>query len=53
MLESILYGSIGGLIAIPIGVVVLNLMLHGLGNSLEQGISIPVVISPIEWLYLL
>ncbi|MCU6195174.1 FtsX-like permease family protein, partial [Enterobacter sichuanensis] len=39
MLESILYGSIGGLIAIPIGVVVLNLMLHGLGNSLEQGIS--------------
>ncbi|MDU3062565.1 MAG: FtsX-like permease family protein [Clostridioides difficile] len=47
MLESILYGSIGGLIAIPIGVVVLNLMLHGLGNSLEQGISIPVVISPI------
>ncbi|PBF99411.1 ABC transporter permease [Clostridioides difficile] len=47
MLESILYGSMGGLIAIPIGVVVLNLMLHGLGNSLEQGISIPVVISPI------
>ncbi|MCV2272286.1 FtsX-like permease family protein [Clostridioides difficile] len=47
MLESILYGSIGGLIAIPIGVVVLNLMLHGLGNSLEQGISIPTVISPI------
>ncbi|EQE85394.1 ftsX-like permease family protein [Clostridioides difficile CD69] len=47
MLESILYGSIGGLIAIPIGIVVLNLMLHGLGNSLEQGISIPTVISPI------
>ncbi|HBH3639047.1 TPA: FtsX-like permease family protein [Clostridioides difficile] len=47
MLESILYGSIGGLIAIPIGVVVLNLMLYGLGNSLEQGISIPTVISPI------
>ncbi|MFQ5034352.1 ABC transporter permease [Clostridioides difficile] len=47
MLESILYGSIGGLIAIPIGVVVLNLMLHGLGNSLEQVISIPTVISPI------
>ncbi|HDN2515875.1 TPA: FtsX-like permease family protein [Clostridioides difficile] len=47
MLESILYGSMGGLIAIPIGLVVLNLMLHGLGNSLEQGISIPVVISPI------
>lgn len=47
MLKSILYGSIGGLIAIPIGIVVLNLMLHGLGNSLEQGISIPTVISPI------
>lgn len=47
MFESILYGSIGGLIAIPIGIVVLNIMLHGLGNSLEQGISIPTVISPI------
>lgn len=47
LLESILYGSVGGLFGIPIGIVVLNFMLHGLGNSLEQGISIPTVISPI------
>ncbi|MDI7815796.1 ABC transporter permease [Clostridioides difficile] len=47
MFESLLYGSIGGVIAIPIGIVVLNIMLHGLGNSLEQGISIPTVISPL------
>lgn len=47
LFESILYGSIGGLFGIPIGIVVLNFMLHGLGNSLEQGISIPTVISPI------
>ncbi|NMS89402.1 FtsX-like permease family protein [Clostridioides difficile] len=47
MFESLIYGSIGGVIAIPIGIVVLNIMLHGLGNSLEQGISIPTVISPL------
>ncbi|MCC0695257.1 FtsX-like permease family protein [Clostridioides sp. ES-S-0048-02] len=47
LFESILYGSVGGLLEIPIGIVVLNFMLHGLGNSLEQGISIPTVISPI------
>lgn len=47
LFESILYGSVGGLFGIPIGIVVLNFMLHGLGNSLEQGISIPTVISPI------
>ncbi|MCC0764016.1 FtsX-like permease family protein [Clostridioides sp. ES-S-0006-03] len=47
LFESILYGSVGGLLGIPIGIVVLNFMLHGLGNSLEQGISIPTVISPI------
>ncbi|MCC0636480.1 FtsX-like permease family protein [Clostridioides sp. ES-S-0001-02] len=47
LFESILYGSVGGLLGIPIGIVILNFMLHGLGNSLEQGISIPTVISPI------
>lgn len=35
MFESILYGSIGGLIVIFIGVVVLNLMFYGLGNFFE------------------
>lgn len=51
LFESILYGSVGGLFGIPIGIVVLNFMLHGLGNSLEQGISIPTVISPIVIIY--
>lgn len=51
LFESILYGSVGGLFGIPIGIVVLNFMLHGLGNSLEQGISIPTVISPVVIIY--
>lgn len=47
MIESILYGCLGGLLGIPIGIAVLNFMLHGLGKSLEQGISIPTVIAPV------
>lgn len=47
MMESILYGCLGGLLGIPIGIAVLNIMLHGLGNSLEQGIAIPAVIAPV------
>lgn len=47
MMESILYGCLGGLLGIPIGIAVLNFMLHGLGKSLEQGISIPTVIAPV------
>lgn len=47
MMESILYGCLGGLLGIPIGIAVLNFMLHGLGKSLEQGIAIPTVIAPV------
>ena len=47
MIESILYGCLGGLLGFPIGIAVLNFMLHGLGKSLEQGIAIPTVIAPV------
>lgn len=47
MMESILYGCFGGLLGIPSGIVVLNIMLQGLGQSLDQGISIPAVIAPV------
>ncbi|MBE5987445.1 MAG: ABC transporter permease [Paenibacillaceae bacterium] len=46
LLESLLYGSIGGLFGIPVGIAVLKLILHGMGKSLPQGIEIPVVITP-------
>lgn len=48
LLESLLYGSAGGLLGIPLGVVVLKLILHGMGQSLSQGIEIPAVISPLS-----
>ena len=46
LLESALYGVMGGLIGIPVGTLVLKLILQGMGQSLSQGIEIPVVISP-------
>ncbi len=46
LLESLFYGGVGGLIGIPVGMFVLKLILHGMGQSLSQGIEIPVVISP-------
>lgn len=46
LLESLLYGGMGGLIGIPAGMFVLKLILQGMGQSLSQGIEIPVVISP-------
>ena len=46
--ESLLYGALGGLLGIPAGVVALKLILQGLGQSLSQGIEIPVVISPLS-----
>lgn len=48
LLESLLYGCMGGLIGIPVGMFVLKLILHGMGQSLSQGIEIPVVISPLS-----
>lgn len=48
LLESLLYGSAGGLLGIPSGIVVLKLILHGMGQSLSHGIEIPAVISPLS-----
>lgn len=51
LLESALYGCLGGVIGIPVGTVVLKLILRGMGQSLSQGIEIPVVISPFSILF--
>ena len=45
LLESLFYGCTGGLIGIPIGMIVLKGILQGMGKSLSQGIEIPAVIS--------
>ena len=47
LLESLLYGSAGGLLGIPAGTALLKLILHGMGQSLTQGIEIPAVVSPL------
>lgn len=51
LLESTLYGVMGGLIGIPVGTLVLKLILQGMGQSLSQGIEIPVVISPFSIIF--
>lgn len=48
MLESFVYGGLGGIIGIPLGFGVLKVMLNGLGNSLSQGIDIPMIVSPLN-----
>ncbi len=48
LMESLVYGVLGGLIGIPLGLGVLRLLLDGLGESLSQGIAIPMVISPLN-----
>ncbi len=45
LLESLFYGCMGGVIGIPVGILVLKAILQGMGNSLAQGIEIPVIIS--------
>lgn len=45
IMESILYGCLGGLLGIPTGILVLKLILQGMGKSFNQGIEIPIVIS--------
>lgn len=47
LLESLLYGSIGGLLGIPAGILVLKLILRGMGSSLSGGIEIPAVCPPL------
>ena len=46
MLESLVYGGLGALLGIPVGFAVLRVLLNGLGDSLSQGIDIPMVVSP-------
>lgn len=46
LLESALYGLLGGFLGIPVGVLALKWILRGMGQSLSQGIEIPVVVSP-------
>lgn len=48
ILESMVYGALGGLFGIPFSFIVLRVMLQGLGSSLTQGIEIPMVISPVN-----
>lgn len=50
LLESLVYGVLSVIIAIPAGVAVLTMLLRGLGDSLSQGIAIPVVVSPVNML---
>lgn len=45
LLESLFYGGVGGVSGILVGMFVLKLILQGMGNSLAQGIEIPVIIS--------
>lgn len=48
VMESLLYGILGGLIGTPLGFAVLKLMLRGLGKSISIGIEIPMVVSPLN-----
>ena len=45
LLESLLYGSVGGVAGIPVGILILNIILQGMDKSLSQGIEIPIVVS--------
>lgn len=45
LLESLLYGCVGGVAGIPVGILILNIILQGMGKSLSQGIEIPIVVS--------
>ena len=48
LMESLVYGVFSVIIAVPVGAVVLSLLLRGLGESLSQGIVIPMVVSPLN-----
>lgn len=48
MLESLLYGALGALTGVPAGFLVLRILLTGLGDSLSQGIAIPMIVSPVN-----
>lgn len=46
--ESLLYGILGGIAGIPVGLAVLKVMLLGFGNSESVGINIPMIVAPIN-----
>ncbi|WP_195269722.1 FtsX-like permease family protein [Eubacterium sp. 1001713B170207_170306_E7] len=48
LMESLVYGVVSVILAIPAGVAVLGLLLRGLGDSLSQGIAIPMLVSPVN-----
>lgn len=48
LLESLIYGMMGGLVGIPLGYAVLKLILEGLGESLSLGIEIPMIVKPLN-----
>lgn len=48
IIESLVYGTLGGLLGIALGFGVLKLMLDGLGESLSIGVAIPMVVSPLN-----
>lgn len=48
LLESLIYGVMGGLFGIPFGFGVLKLILDGLGESLSLGIEIPMIVKPVN-----
>lgn len=45
--ESMLYGILGSLLGLPAGSWALKLILRGMGQSLSQGIEIPIILSPL------
>lgn len=48
LLESLVYGCLGALAGIPAGFGVLKLLLRGLGDSLTQGVDIPMIVLPVN-----
>ncbi|WP_175548364.1 ABC transporter permease [Lutispora thermophila] len=48
LFESLIYGLLGGLFGIPIGMLILKFILRGIGKTLSNGIEIPVIISPLS-----
>ena len=48
LMESLVYGILSIVIAIPVGAAVLGVLLQGLGDSLSQGIAIPMVVPPLN-----
>lgn len=48
ILESLVYGILGGGIGIPLGIIVLKFILGGMTENLTQGVEIPMVITTLN-----